>query len=77
MKWLTALALGAILGFVLPMVLGVRPGVWMNSWANWGTIRPLAGSPGLLFSIPLFLRLGDRASACSSTGTAAERCAIV
>jgi len=27
----------------------------MDSWAGWGTIRPLAGSPGLLFSIPMFL----------------------
>ena len=27
----------------------------MNSFAKWGTIRPHAGSPNLLFSIPLFL----------------------
>jgi hypothetical protein len=26
----------------------------MTSWAAYGTVRPLAGSPGLLFSIPLF-----------------------
>ena len=55
MKWVTALALGAILGFVLPMAFGGQSGVWMNSWAKWGTIRPHAGSPGLLFSVPLFL----------------------
>jgi hypothetical protein len=55
MKWLTALALGAVLGFVLPMAFGGQYGVWMNSFAKWGTIRPHAGSPGLLFSIPLFL----------------------
>jgi hypothetical protein len=55
MKWLTALVLGAILGFVLPLMLGGQSGVWMNNWTKWGTIRPLVGSPGLLFSIPLFL----------------------
>ena len=55
MKWITALALGAILGFVLPTALDARSGVWMDSWAAWGTVRPLEGSPGLLFSIPLFL----------------------
>jgi hypothetical protein len=55
MKWLTALVLGAILAFVLPLTLGGQEGVWMNSWAGWGTIRPIAGSPGFLFSIPLFL----------------------
>ena len=55
MKWLTALALGAGLGFLLPMMLGGQDGVWMHSWASWGTIRPHEGSPGLLFSIPLFL----------------------
>ncbi len=55
MKWLTALAIGAILGFALPLGLGGPSGVWMNSMASWGTIRPLEGSPGLLFSIPLFL----------------------
>ena len=56
MKWIPALALGAILGFVLPTGLDMRSGVWMHSWASWGTIRPLAGSPGLLLSVPLFLR---------------------
>jgi hypothetical protein len=54
MKWLTALGLGALLGFLLPMMLGGREGAWMTSWAAYGTVRPLAGSPGLLFSIPLF-----------------------
>ena len=55
MKWLTALILGAIVGFVLPLAFGGPSGVWMNSWAGWGTIRPLAGSPGLLFSVPFFV----------------------
>ena len=55
MKWLPALLLGAILGFVLPQFFGGASGVWMNSWAQWGTVRPHAGSPGLLFSIPVFL----------------------
>ena len=55
MKWVTALAFGAILGFVLPTALNGGEGVWTNSWAGWGTIRPHAGSPGLLFSIPLAL----------------------
>jgi hypothetical protein len=53
MKWITALALGAILGFVLPTAFDGRSGQWMDSWAGWGTIRPLEGSPALLFSIPL------------------------
>ena len=55
MKWLPALLLGAILGIVLPTGLDMRSGLWMHSWANWGTIRPLADSPGLLLSIPVFL----------------------
>ena len=55
MKWLTALILGGLLAFVLPMSLGGQDGVWMHSWTKWGTIRPLPGSPGFLFSIPLFL----------------------
>ena len=55
MKWVTALILGAILGFVLPQFFGGQTGIWMNSWAKLGTIRPHAGSPGLLFSIPTFL----------------------
>lgn len=55
MKWISALLLGAILGVVLPTGLDLRSGVWMDSWAAWGTIRPHAGSPGLLLSIPVFL----------------------
>ncbi len=55
MKWLSALVLGAILGFVLPTGLDMRSDVWMDSWASWGTIHPHEGSPALLFSIPLFL----------------------
>ena len=54
MKWVTALALGAVLGFVLPTAIDVESGVWTNSWAGWGTIHPDVGSPGLLFSIPVF-----------------------
>ena len=53
MRWLTALLLGAILGFALPLAFGGPSGVWMESFAAPGTIRPLAGSPGLLFSIPV------------------------
>ena len=45
MKWLSALLLGAILGVVLPTALDMRSGVWMNSFASWGTIHPHAGSP--------------------------------
>ena len=55
MKWLMALALGAVLGYVLPTAVDMRTGLWMDSWASWGTIRPHAGSPGLMFSIPVFL----------------------
>jgi len=55
MKWLPALLLGAILGFLLPLLFGGQTGFWIHSWTKWGTIRPLAGSPGLLFSIPLAL----------------------
>ncbi|MBA3525661.1 MAG: hypothetical protein H0T82_01905 [Sphingomonas sp.] len=55
MKWLTALIVGALLAILLPMMLGGQEGVWLNSWVKWGTIRPFRGSPGLLFSIPLFL----------------------
>ena len=49
-----ALLLGAALGFLLPTGIDLRSGVWMDSWTAWGTIRPHAGSPGLLFSIPVF-----------------------
>ena len=55
MKWLTALAFGAVVGFVLPTAIDGRAGIWMDNWTGWGTIRPDAASPGLLFSIPLFL----------------------
>jgi hypothetical protein len=55
MKWLAALLLGAIVGFLLPMIFGGEAGFWLHSWTKWGTIRPLEGSRGLLFSIPLFL----------------------
>jgi hypothetical protein len=55
MKWIMALALGALVGFVLPTGVDLGSGVWMNNWTGWGTIRPHSGSPGLLFSIPVFL----------------------
>ena len=55
MKWITALAFGAILGCILPTALNGGEGVWTNSWAGWGTVHPLPNSPGLLLSIPLFL----------------------
>jgi hypothetical protein len=55
MKWVTALLLGALLALVLPTAMDGRSGNWMDTWAAWGTIHPHAGSPGLLFSIPLFL----------------------
>ena len=55
MKWFSALLLGAILAFTLPLALDGENGVWMNSFAKWGTIRPHAGSPNLLFSITLFI----------------------
>jgi hypothetical protein len=55
MRWLTCILLGAILGFTLPQFFGGAGGVWMDSVAEYWTIRPLEGSPGLLFSIPVFL----------------------
>jgi hypothetical protein len=55
MKWVSALLLGAIIGFVLPLAFGGQEGFWMDSWVGWGTVRPLENSPGLLFSIPLAL----------------------
>ena len=55
MKWFTALLIGAILAFTLPMALGGQGGVWMHGWTSWGTYRPIAGSPGFLFSVPLWL----------------------
>jgi hypothetical protein len=54
-KWITALAFGAILGFVMPTAIDLRSGLWMNNWTAWGTIHPSAGSPGLLLSFPVFL----------------------
>jgi hypothetical protein len=53
MKWVTALFLGAILGFILPLFMGGADGVWMESIMRWGTVRPFPHSPGLLFSIPV------------------------
>ena len=53
MKWLTALVFGALLGGVLPTVIDGQAGVWADSWAGWGTVRPNEG--GFLFSIPLAL----------------------
>ena len=53
MKWITALILGAILGAVLPTVIDGQSGVWADSWAGYGTVRP--NGDGFLFSIPLFL----------------------
>ncbi|WP_343343552.1 hypothetical protein WJT74_08140 [Sphingomicrobium sp. XHP0239] len=55
MKWTTAILLAAALAVVAPLFFGGAGGVWQQSAANWGTIRPFAHSPGLLFSIPLFL----------------------
>ena len=55
MKWITALLIGAILAFTLPMALGGSGGVWMSNWTSYGTIRPITGSPGFLFSVPVFL----------------------
>ena len=52
MKWVPALLLGAFIGFILPLALGGQNGLWMESGASWGTVRPLENSPGLLFSIP-------------------------
>ena len=55
MRWLTALFIGAIIGFVLPMMFGGRDGEWATGWTKWGTVHPFVGSPGLIFSIPLFI----------------------
>ena len=55
MRWITALFLGALLGFVMPQFFGGASGLWMNSMAEYGTIRPIEGSPGLLFSFPVFV----------------------
>ncbi len=55
MRWMTAILAGALLAFVLPLAFGGQGGPWLSSWAGAWTIRPLPGSPGLLFSIPTFL----------------------
>lgn len=55
MKLFSAMLLGLVIAVIVPLMFGGRSGLWVNSWAGWGTIRPLAGSPGLLLSIPLFL----------------------
>jgi hypothetical protein len=55
MKWLAALALGAIVGFLVPLLFGGQAGFWLTSWTKFGTVRPFVSSPGLLFSIPLGL----------------------
>jgi hypothetical protein len=54
MKWLSAMFVGAIIGFLLPMMLGGRDGVWMTGWTKIGTIAPFPSSPGLMFSVPVF-----------------------
>ena len=63
MKWLSALVLGAILAFVLPLVFGGQGGVWMNSWTKWGTIRPHRGVAGLPVLDPAVPGLGTGLSA--------------
>ena len=50
-----AALLGLVAAVALPMVFGGPTGVWMNSFAAWGTVAPLAGSPGLIVSIPVFV----------------------
>lgn len=55
MKWTTAILLAGALAFALPLFFGGAGGTWGNSMASWGTVRPFSHSPGLLFSIPLFL----------------------
>ena len=53
MELLKAALLGLVAAVALPMVFGGPSGAWMNSFAAYGTIAPLAGSPGLLVSIPV------------------------
>ncbi len=55
MDLLWALLLGAVAAVAVPMIFGGPTGVWATSAASWGTIAPLAGSPGLLFSLPIFV----------------------
>ena len=51
---LRALLLGAIAALAIPMVFGGITGFWGQTGASWGTVQPFPGSPGLLFSIPVF-----------------------
>jgi hypothetical protein len=53
MKWIFALMIGGLVGFVAPMMGGGRQGIWMHSFAKQGTIVPFDNSPALLFSIPV------------------------
>ena len=55
MELVKAALLGIVAAVALPMVFGGPTGVWLPSVAGWGTVAPLPGSPGLLFSIPLFV----------------------
>lgn len=55
---LRALLLGAIAAVAVPMVFGGMTGFWGQNWVAWGTIQPVPGSPGLLFSIPVFAGIG-------------------
>ncbi|HWH17085.1 MAG TPA: hypothetical protein VNT77_01915 [Allosphingosinicella sp.] len=57
MELLKAALLGAVAAFAVPMIFGGPTGVWGTSAAAWGTIAPLKGSPGLLFSLPIFIGL--------------------
>ena len=53
MDLLKAFLLGLVAAVALPMVFGGYTGAWMHSFAARGTIAPLAGSPGLLISLPV------------------------
>ena len=55
MRWLTAMLVAAILAVLLPMMLGGSNGVWMTGWTKVGTYHPFPQSPGLLFSVPVFV----------------------
>ena len=55
MKWFSAILIGALIAFVLPLAFGGIGGPWQSSWAGVATIAPVPGSPGLLFSIPVFV----------------------
>jgi len=54
MELLKAALLGLVAAVALPMVFGGPSGAWMGSFAAYGTIAPMASSPGLLVSIPVF-----------------------